>query len=213
MADQIEHLDYDLNRTAYAEAIKRGESSPMTTYEAWLTAELRAVGIDDENCDCEARSWHGDEHDSACELAGLPMDWKPEALPREVERYTAEIDGHELTGEPCRCGDCDWKGEAQALRPIGDCGLNPGDASPAGRCPECDTLAYLDRPIDRATDALAALFRQGLPPKGLSAEDLAKRLQFERDQLAALEAAITEAWGVERAMVTIVAYPKAMLGR
>lgn len=213
MADQIEHLDSDLNRTAYAEAMKRGDFPPLTTYEAWLSAQLRADGIDEDECDCDERSWHGDEHDSACVLAGLPRDWKTEALPRVTERYTAEIDGYEVNDEPCRCGDCGWKGLGQALKPIGDCGLSPGDASPAGRCPECDTIAYLDRPIDRATDALAALFRQGLPPKGLSAEDLAKRLQFERDQLAALEAAITEAWGVERTMVTIVAYPKAMLGR
>lgn len=46
----------------------------------------------------------------------------------------------------CECADCDWKGTADKLKPIGDCCLTPGDASPAGRCPECDTLAYVIGP-------------------------------------------------------------------
>lgn len=66
--------------------------------------------------------------------------------------YTAVI---EFAAEPstiaCSCGDCDWKGTADKLEPIGDAVLTPGDASPAGRCPECDTLAYVDKP---AVDAI-----------------------------------------------------------
>jgi hypothetical protein len=53
---------------------------------------------------------------------------------------------------PCQCGGCEWKGTAAQLVDIEDCGLTPGDPSPAGRCPECNALAYLDREKDRAQD-------------------------------------------------------------
>lgn len=56
--------------------------------------------------------------------------------------YKAEIDVDPDT--PCACGDdsC-WKGRARELREIEDCALDPGDPSPAGRCPLCDSLAYV----------------------------------------------------------------------
>jgi hypothetical protein len=45
---------------------------------------------------------------------------------------------------PCECGDgCGWKGPAEALLEIEECILNAGDPSPAGRCPECEALAYV----------------------------------------------------------------------
>lgn len=53
---------------------------------------------------------------------------------------------------PCFCGGCGWTGRADALVPCEDAILTPGDASPAGRCPDCEALAYLDRPEDRARD-------------------------------------------------------------
>ena len=69
--------------------------------------------------------------------------------------YTAEIDlGDDV---PCTCGSCAWSGPAEALAAIKDCALDPGDASPAGRCPECDSLAYPDRPQDHLRDAVPAL--------------------------------------------------------
>lgn len=46
----------------------------------------------------------------------------------------------------CTCSDCDWKGTADLLEDIDECSLTPGDPSPAGRCPECDSLAYVDQP-------------------------------------------------------------------
>lgn len=44
---------------------------------------------------------------------------------------------------PCACESCSWAGMASELNEIGDAILTPGHASPAGRCPECDTLAYV----------------------------------------------------------------------
>jgi hypothetical protein len=46
----------------------------------------------------------------------------------------------------CQCGNCTWRGVFSDLAPIGACSLTPGDPSPAGRCPECDTLAYVVKP-------------------------------------------------------------------
>lgn len=58
---------------------------------------------------------------------------------------------------PCACGSCRWRGPASATAEIGDCALDPGDASPVGRCPACGDLAYLDRPVDRAREHAAEL--------------------------------------------------------
>ena len=72
--------------------------------------------------------------------------------------YTATLDmpGHAL---PCACSSCAWTGATNALVEIVDCALTPGDASPAGRCPECGSLAYLDRTEDRARDVAPYLLR------------------------------------------------------
>lgn len=53
---------------------------------------------------------------------------------------------------PCDCGGCSWTGTAGDLAPPDGAILTPGDASPAGRCPECGALAYLNRTEDRAKD-------------------------------------------------------------
>lgn len=74
-----------------------------------------------------------------------------------------DFDGGHEDSAPCVCGGgCGWHGTAQWLDEIEDCSLTPGDPSPAGRCPRCGSLAYLDRPKDRAMDQaerLAALTR------------------------------------------------------
>lgn len=49
-----------------------------------------------------------------------------------------------LADAPCLCSDCEWTGLARQLEPIEECALNAGDPSPAGRCPECDCLAYVE---------------------------------------------------------------------
>lgn len=56
--------------------------------------------------------------------------------------YTVEIDAPSSYA-PCECGDCGWKGPFSKLVKIEDCSLTPGDPAPAGRCPQCDTLAYV----------------------------------------------------------------------
>lgn len=46
----------------------------------------------------------------------------------------------------CECDGCEWVGTADELQEIGECSLTPGDPSPAGRCPDCGTLAYVVKP-------------------------------------------------------------------
>jgi len=53
---------------------------------------------------------------------------------------------------PAACGACDWRGSAGDLAPVTDAVLTPGDPAPAGRCPECDSLAYLARPVARVRE-------------------------------------------------------------
>lgn len=81
----------------------------------------------------------------------------------DQEEYKAKIDCSDDGSTPCVCSSCDGPMTLEDLEAIGDCSLTPGDASPAGRCPHCDSLAYLDRPIDRmhdkAKDAFALLER------------------------------------------------------
>lgn len=56
--------------------------------------------------------------------------------------YKVEID-RPADKTLCDCSDCAWQGYFSALQGIEDCSLTPGDPSPAGRCPECDSLAYV----------------------------------------------------------------------
>lgn len=72
-----------------------------------------------------------------------------EAATYAADTYSAEIDAPDDTTS-CECSDCGWTGNFVELRPIGDCCLTPGDGSPAGRCPECDALAYVDTVKSRA---------------------------------------------------------------
>jgi hypothetical protein len=62
-----------------------------------------------------------------------------------TDTYTALVDGVD-DDAPCSCSDCDWRGRAVLTNDIEDCVLTPGDASPVGRCPACDSLAYIDKP-------------------------------------------------------------------
>lgn len=58
--------------------------------------------------------------------------------------YRVEMDAPPAD-TPCSCDDCDWRGTFAQLNAIGECCLTPGDPSPAGRCPDCDTIVYVDR--------------------------------------------------------------------
>jgi hypothetical protein len=70
--------------------------------------------------------------------------------------YRATIDygltASEYARKTCACSNCSWKGFLRQLVKIGDCVLTPGDPSPAGRCPKCDSLAYVDEPIEDVED-------------------------------------------------------------
>jgi len=64
----------------------------------------------------------------------------------DQDNYVATIEyGRDPQFVRTRCGGCEWIGFASELTAIEACSLTPGDASPAGRCPECGTLAYLER--------------------------------------------------------------------
>lgn len=57
----------------------------------------------------------------------------------------------------CNCNGCDWRGLMSDLAEIESCSLTPGSIVPAGRCPECNSLAYADNdPADR----LAAMLEE-----------------------------------------------------
>lgn len=94
------------------------------------------------------------------------------------------------------CG-CGWKGNVALMNPVTDGALTAGDASPAGRCPLCDELVYLNRPQDRAVNALLALLRRyNDPAEGPQGSYVTARIR--------LEDAIGEALG-GRAITTTIA--------
>jgi hypothetical protein len=63
-------------------------------------------------------------------VSGPPYDYKVLIAPPDA-------------AAPCECHDCGWYGAFADLAEIESCSLTPGDPSPAGRCPRCDTLAYI----------------------------------------------------------------------
>lgn len=80
---------------------------------------------------------------------------------------------------PCKCGGgCGWVGAFSALAEIGDCSLTPGDPSPAGRCPECESLAYVKETPDgrlvAAASELWALVREVAVPGGISPNEFSR---------------------------------------
>jgi hypothetical protein len=84
--------------------------------------------------------------------------------------YYATVDHmRDPDGIECVCDNCDWKGVASDLNEITDASLTPGDASPAGRCPLCAALAYVDKP---GVNDLAGLLRDLLNCAELSQDDL-----------------------------------------
>jgi hypothetical protein len=49
-----------------------------------------------------------------------------------------------MKGAKVVCGGCDWEGTVEDVIEIDECILTAGDASPAGRCPECEALVYVE---------------------------------------------------------------------
>lgn len=87
-----------------------------------------------------------------------------------TETYTAMVDGVD-DNAPCACEDCGWKGAAVETKDIEDCVLTPGDQSPVGRCPECDTLAYIVKP-EPDVSKVARVTIAGALPAGTTAQGL-----------------------------------------
>ncbi len=81
---------------------------------------------------------------------------------------TVEHDNHpeEIA---CVCDSCTWRGPASDLNEINDAVLTPGHESPAGRCPDCAALAYVDKP---GASELADLVRSLLGCAELNQDDL-----------------------------------------
>jgi hypothetical protein len=69
----------------------------------------------------------------------------------EMTSYNAVIN---YAGHPesiaCACSSCDWKGMAVDVMKVKVAYLTPGDESPAGRCPECEALVYVEKPDYKA---------------------------------------------------------------
>jgi hypothetical protein len=90
-----------------------------------------------------------------------------------TDTYTALVDGVD-DNAPCHCDDCDWTGIASDTKDIEDCILTPGDGSPVGRCPECDTLAYVSKPTPD-TVKVVKITVSGADVSGAVAYGLAKQ--------------------------------------
>lgn len=59
--------------------------------------------------------------------------------------HVAEVE--DAGNAACTCDNCGWPGSADQVVDVQDCSLTPGDSSPVGRCPVCDGLCYLNRPL------------------------------------------------------------------
>jgi hypothetical protein len=108
-----------------------------------------------------------------------------------MDHYVVEMD-EPAAETPCECGGCPWTGPFSALSDIEGCALTPGDDSPAGRCPECDTLAYVATPAAKLKDStpkLRAIIKQLLEPfSSYTERDL---IAFESRDALSSEIAVT----------------------
>lgn len=103
------------------------------------------------------------------------------------ERIYIEADQVDPATPVKGCG-CAMDGDftVAAVTAIDGCALAPGDASPVGRCPNCDALVYIDTPTARAEDALRDLIRMiGKPHDPDKLDAMAKALE------AAINAALS----------------------
>jgi hypothetical protein len=90
--------------------------------------------------------------------------------------YLAEIAYNDAPNKlNCKCGSCSWTGTALELKDIEGAALTPGDESPAGRCPECDALAYIgsDKDERKAERAYRVIARK----QGWNSESLVTHLE------------------------------------
>ena len=102
-------------------------------------------GWDGECPDCADKSYAKEEgaDDEADESLSELSD-QPKTLFKDSYGYEAEVDHSADDEASVGCGSCAWHGRYDQTVAIGLCSLTPGDPSPSGRCPECDSLCYLD---------------------------------------------------------------------
>jgi len=86
---------------------------------------------------------------------------------------------------PVSCGCCEWRGAAAQLDEPDGAILTPGDPSPAGRCPECGSLVYLEEEDPPAPSVEAQLVTALLHQQSLSKEGLLELAQEAADACAA----------------------------
>lgn len=103
-----------------------------------------------------------------------------------ASRYRAIVD-HVDDSAPACCGDCGWIGVAVDTAEIGECALNPGDPSPVGRCPECDSIAYVKEAPNPILHDVAHVLREGLRLMPLGSKVRAAWLSQASTVLAAFE--------------------------
>lgn len=119
---------------------------------------------------------------SAAPIVGT---WGGHARGIETMEYHVEMDNRHAPDTPvggCGCG-CTGNTVASVV-PIEECSLTPGDPSPAGRCPDCDGLVYVDTAQSRAQDAAMVMLKalQNLIPW---AEGAGLNVDEARDAVAA----------------------------
>lgn len=73
-----------------------------------------------------------------------------------MEGYTVTIDEPE-DDTLCKCSDCGEVSQFEDLEDIEEATLTPGDDSPAGRCPHCQSLAYVVTRKTTMRDASGAM--------------------------------------------------------
>lgn len=62
------------------------------------------------------------------------------------------IEQEQLSDETsCTCGNCSWIGPISQSDEVLDAILTPGDEVPAGRCPDCEALVYVVKPIEQSS--------------------------------------------------------------
>lgn len=105
----------------------------------------------------------------------------------DQDAYVATIDyGSDPRQLRCACGSCGWIGYAAALEPIESCSLTPGDASPAGRCPDCSSLAYVAKLAPPAPFKTPVYLASGKFLCGADAELIATLRDHKPDEEAAM---------------------------
>ena len=81
---------------------------------------------------------------------------------------------------PCDCPNCDWRGTLADLQPMGICCLTTGNIVPAGRCPQCSSLAFVEKDLVKSlAEALNTAIALRSEAKSLRSRNAEMRAEFE----------------------------------